>query len=87
MLVELLIRLLQITYPVMVRVAFSPRVMPPSTERTPSSQPDIRNASASSIYCVHEDMKLVHTLDDLTNTNLGLEVTSADGGVEPGIAH
>ena len=67
-----------LAYPVMVRVHFSPRVMPPSALRTPSSQPSILSASCRMIK-----FESLRTLDDLTDTNAGLEVTTTDGRVEP----
>lgn len=63
------------THPVMVRVAFSPRVMPPSTLKTPSSQPVV------TISMVSQKLNAkIHgpTADDLADADLGLEVTTAD---------
>lgn len=70
-----------VTNAVMSRVAFSPTFI----WVTPSSQPkhtwDQRRQREK-----HEPVngQEKFTLDDLTNTNLGVEVTTADRGVEPG---
>lgn len=63
----------------MVKVAFSPSDMPPSTLRTPSSQPAIARLAWGSASRVEES---VDTANDLADADLGLEVAAADGRVE-----
>jgi len=59
---------------VMRRVAFSPSFI----WTTPSSQPTSKVSLWSDIVQFEK-----HTLDNLTNTNGNIEVTTADGAIEP----
>lgn len=69
------------SYPVMVRVDFSPRDMPPSAERIPSSQPVGTFVRWMAMMTNWEGWSIDLTLDDLTSADSDGEgtVTAADG--------
>ena len=65
----------------MVSLDFSPRVMPPSALKMPSSQP----ADRVSVQSPRTSLRVSSTLNDLAGTDLDIEVSTAYRRIEPGM--